>query len=472
MTEKTEIRKPAIGNPQTSSAPSRRKRPLPILESGGFPSQQLGPIPLSEKQPGRYGEFLSLGIKGTEFHPSMTASDKEQSLAHCCHALYDLAHVLNIDPKDISLGGNLSLSFGAHKHRGPGAVYEPEQKKILITRGNPDGFLAHAWAHALDHHICQMCKTAPFSSETFASDHPNRENLPESVRNLFHALQFEMTTITPQEQNRVLDTERLRSIRSAAKTLENQVWTLTPDSLTPEQKNRWDKALENLYESRAAASLHMYSYPYFPNRMVEELSTLCKEFTGHVIPKKKRKDLNHALAFLHMAERPYRPVNESLRRMGTTAFYKGSYTLDKYFSKADQGRYSDTCEMFARAFDCYVADKLASEQSRNQYLTAHSEAYVFREHGGESIYGIPMGSERTRINQKFDVMIRELKELGILHDQEGQIHTSRSETIVKPKNIESRKVSLKDIYSTVATRRLAAEASPEYGKMPPSGREK
>lgn len=472
MTERTEIQKPATDNSRSNSAPGRRKRPFPILESDSSLSRQFGPIPLSEKQPGRYGEFLSLGIKDTEFHPSMTASDKEQSLAHCCHALYDLAHVLDIEPKDISLGGSLSLSFGAHKYRGPGAVYEPEQKKILVTRENPEGFLAHAWAHALDHYICQMCKTTPFFSETFASNHPNSEILPESVQNLFHALRFKMTTITPQEQNRILDTERLRSIRSAAKALENQVRTLTPDTLTLEQKNCWDKALGNLYESRATASLHMYSHPYFPNRMVEELSTLCKEFTGHVIPKKKRKDLNHALAFLHMAERPYRPVNESLRRMGTTEFYKGSYTLDKHFSKADQGRYSDTCEMFARAFDCYVADKLASEQSQNQYLTAHSEAYVFREHGGESIYGIPMGSERTRINHKFDAMIRELKELGILHDREGQIHTSRSETIVKGKGIESRKVNLKDIYSTVATRRLAAETSPEYGKTPPSGREK
>lgn len=472
MTEKTEIQKPAAADPQTGPAPGRRRHPFPILTSIPSRSQQPGPVLLSEKHLAGYKEFLSSGIRATQFHPSMTASDKELALKQCCHALYDLAHILDIDLNDIFLDGNLSLSFGTQKHPGPGATYEPEQQKLLIARENSAGFLAHAWAHALDHHIWRMYGPGRISSGTFASEHPHSESLPESVRDLFHTLQFKMTTVTPQEQNHLLDTERLRSIHSATRALENQVRSLTPHILTPEQKERWNKALGNLCESRAAASLHMYSHPYFPNRMVEELSTLCKEFTGHVIPKKKRRDLNHALAFLHMAEQPCQPAHENLRRMGTTEFYKGSYALDKHFSKADQGRYSDTCEMFARAFDCYVADKLAGEKSRNQYLTAHSESYVFKEHGGESIYGIPMGNERIRINQKFDAVIRELKELGVLHDRGEQIHTSGPETVVKGNSTENNKVNLKDIYSTVATRRLAAEASPEYGKIPSSGREK
>ncbi len=97
--------------------------------------------------------------------------------------------------------------------------------------------------------------------------------------------------------------------------------------------------------------------------------------------------------------------------------------------------------MFARAFDCYVADKLAAEKSRNRYLTVHTEAYVFKEYGGKSIYGIPIGSEWARINQKFDAVIWDLKEPGVLHNGEEQIYISRSETVVKVKSIENSKVN-------------------------------
>ncbi|ANU45165.1 hypothetical protein ADH76_00070 [Enterocloster clostridioformis] len=68
----------------------------------------------------------------------------------------------------------------------------------------------------------------------------------------------------------------------------------------------------------------------------------------------------------------------------------------------------------ARAFECYVADKLEQEGNQSQYLTAHSEDVIFVKENGERVYGGPVGKEREEINQMFDVMFGELKEMGIL----------------------------------------------------------
>lgn len=46
--------------------------------------------------------------------------------------------------------------------------------------------------------------------------------------------------------------------------------------------------------------------------------------------------------------------------------------MDKQFAKAGQGGYGRNRETFARAFECYMVDKLWEEGNENQYLTVFS----------------------------------------------------------------------------------------------------
>lgn len=86
-------------------------------------------------------------------------------------------------------------------------------------------------------------------------------------------------------------------------------------------------------------------------------------------------------------------------------FFKGSIMFDHYFSKGDKGYWSSACEMAARAFACYISDKLAEKGMRNDYLCGHSEA---------AAAAIPHGEERERINRAFDELFKALKAEGLL----------------------------------------------------------
>ncbi|MCI8741014.1 MAG: hypothetical protein HFG62_07135 [Lachnospiraceae bacterium] len=437
----------------------RRPFPLPRVDT----SQNNTAVQPPEGTAVGPQSFLTLGIRDIEWNPLVPAADMERSMDQCYHALCDLANALRIAPEDISLGGSLSLAFGTRRHKGTGAVYEPEQRKILIARENSAGFLAHAWAHALDAYFGQMYSPGHTAPGTFVSGFPMNASVPESVRNLLHTLQFKTVTITPEEQNQAMDQERSRSILCAEKNYENLVRSLTPGNLTCDQQIRWDKTVQELQDACACASSSMYTVPYYPNRMVEQLSALHKEITGHVIPKTKRKNINQALVSLRLSRQRRIPAQETVSRINTTDFYKGSWDLDQHFARAEHGRYSNGCELLARAFDCYIADKLETEQSRNRYLNGHSEAFVFRENNGEYICAVPKGAERIRINQKFDEMFQELKELGIFHHRKNLENFSDGKSVDHQINLT--KTTLTDVYNTVAIRCSTATQTRHYNSQ-------
>lgn len=103
-----------------------------------------------------------------------------------------------------------------------------------------------------------------------------------------------------------------------------------------------------------------------------------------------------------------------------TEFYTGSNEFDKVFRKGEHGYWTSATEMFARAFDCYVSDKLKEAGIYSPYLTSHANSYVYESENGTVYYAYPIGEERTRINQCFDQLFDTLKSKIILW--EGNCH--------------------------------------------------
>lgn len=91
-----------------------------------------------------------------------------------------------------------------------------------------------------------------------------------------------------------------------------------------------------------------------------------------------------------------------------TDFYRGSARFDKGFRKDSHGYWSSSCEMFARAFACYVKDTC---DFRSDYLFAQADTYVF-EFEDMKACAIPQGEEREIINELFDQLIYDLKKDG------------------------------------------------------------
>lgn len=109
-------------------------------------------------------------------------------------------------------------------------------------------------------------------------------------------------------------------------------------------------------------------------------------------------------------------------------FYTGSRYFDYMYSKDSFGYWSSTCEMLARAFACYMKDKL---QNQCDYLVAHADEYVAISASGDTIYAIPLGEERKEINKRFDLFFERLKKDGFFHQRE-EAETNAGPQILSP----------------------------------------
>lgn len=95
----------------------------------------------------------SFGFRGVQFGNWVENKKRQQDLNEAYNALVDLANILNIPTKAISLNGELGLAFGARGHGRAMAHYESDHTVINLTKKKGAGSLAHEWFHALDNYF-------------------------------------------------------------------------------------------------------------------------------------------------------------------------------------------------------------------------------------------------------------------------------------------------------------------------------
>lgn len=147
----------------------------------------------------------------------------------------------------------------------------------------------------------------------------------------------------------------------------------------------------------------------------DSLSNEFKELHGYEIRENYFElFVDSFIAYYNIYNMDYKDMALSLDR---TEFYKNSELCDCYYSKESMGYWSSDKEMFARAFSCYVEDKLSERSCRSDYLCGLSDSAEFM-HNGEIKKAFPDGEERKAINKCFDKVFDQLKELGLLHSQD------------------------------------------------------
>lgn len=410
-----------------------------------------------------------LKFRAGEFGNWMGESDRQVSLDMGYDALRDLARVLKISPEDISLGGKLAIAFGARGKGGASAGaahYEPERQVINLTKMSGAGCLAHEWGHALDHAI-----GLSVGSAQLASDIKRKHIIPDSFNEVLKTLRY-------KESYEVEDIrkEKLEKVESAIQSLKNWSNSVRPPFMNEKLTKRWDFMVQELIDN--VDKLSGMEYQNFYGRQVttspyiEALSLMRKEITNHVIPK----DTKIQLALWSREIRRYQEQAENIKpemRLIETDYYKGSKAFDKAFSKMKHGYWQSECEMFARAFDCYVSDKLEEAGLKSEYLTAYADSYRMKDENGEIISAVPLGDERTAINKQIDLLIDDLKERGLLHhfieeekdapkieeqlisDFDWNVNSTKRRT--KKKDDNYKQLSFADLISDAANR--AGEAS-------------
>ena len=101
----------------------------------------------------------AFGFRGVQFGNYVEGSRRQKDLNDAYDALMDMAAVLDIPVKALSLNGELGLAFGARGSGGKNAAsahYESGQIVINLTKGNGAGSLAHEWWHGLSNYFSRM----------------------------------------------------------------------------------------------------------------------------------------------------------------------------------------------------------------------------------------------------------------------------------------------------------------------------
>ncbi|HFO9791753.1 TPA: LPD38 domain-containing protein [Escherichia coli] len=95
----------------------------------------------------------AFGFRGVQFGNYVEGPRRQADLNRAYDSLHDLAEVLNVPTKALSLNGRLGLAFDARGKGKAAAHYEPGEVAINLTKGNGPGALAHEWFHSLDNYF-------------------------------------------------------------------------------------------------------------------------------------------------------------------------------------------------------------------------------------------------------------------------------------------------------------------------------
>ena len=332
----------------------------------------------------------TFGFRGGEFGNWMNQNDRQASLNMGFEALKDLASALQISDKDIAYQGTLAIAFGARGSGNAAAHYEPLRKVINLTKMHGAGSLAHEWWHGFDDYL-----GAQMGAKGFLSEQPRLYPL---FQKLIDTMKYKPET--PEQAAKRTEAQSERTRKNAASWLDSAVLGSLKRYGNEEQMETY-AVLREAFLSGETGS-------------VERISAFKKAVTGRVIPKSERERLELFERMLHGIQEQEAP------QIGRTEtdYYRNSVRMGKECEK-DGGYWDSNVEMTARAFACYIKDKLPYQ---SDYLAGHADCAVTLVAGKdgkmEVLKAYPEGEERKAINAVFDEIMAELKREQILTHSE------------------------------------------------------
>ncbi|WP_022727209.1 LPD5 domain-containing protein [Fodinicurvata sediminis] len=202
----------------------------------------------------------TFGFKGVQFGNYVRGAERQQSLNEAYDALLDLAGVLNLPARALSLNGELGLAFGARGkggRSGGAAHYEPDTVVINLTKNKGAGSLAHEWWHALDNYFSRQ-RGEPTQFMTNRPKSINEGVRPEMVQ-AFQDVISTIRTTGMAQRSRNLDKRRTKAywstdIEMSARAFESYIIAKLQDA---EQANDY---LANIVSEEIFAIEDGYPY--------------------------------------------------------------------------------------------------------------------------------------------------------------------------------------------------------------------
>lgn len=336
----------------------------------------------------------AFGFRGGQFGNWTNQADRQQGMNQAYDALMDLADILNIPSRGISLNGQLGLAWGARGKGKAAAHYEPSMIVINLTKMKGAGSVAHEWAHAVDHYFRRSAgifdpSGTPYASHGFQSnDTKNREEIKEAFAALMRAIT--VGAVSPERIAKEYQDHVAKGQKSQHGWLDGII----------------AKSKGTLYEDdiQTLSDMLLGDKPWIlNNQIVEKPDPIVKEMISIARVANLRMPQPSALIqnanYIHNYQRRVdQALAGEIQRQGATDFL--SHALKQ--GKGKENYWSRLHELFARAFENYVARKLEADNGRrNDYLVSHAKNTGAKDEGvWNKLY--PGGEEAVKIGEAFD----------------------------------------------------------------------
>ena len=403
----------------------------------------------------------TFGFRGVEFgnwlrQDGMAGNERQDVLNHAYDGLLDLAEVLNIPPKAISLNGDLALAFGARGHglTGAKAHYERDYGVINLTKMAGAGSLAHEWFHALDHYLGRLDGKASaervsndagnlafqakgrdgdYASHGFSYNSKAREELRRRYKDLLQSMftKAEKFVEDTEKAEKFVGASRqhladeIKGVRDdLVRQLDPKYYKRNNAPASKEQLEAFDTLAAKLLEGEDLATTHRYASPgdkpassrgamagRFTNDTLEAMSAIFKTVRGRSGFQKEGSGIFDRIRGYMTRYAQRIAMLKSARDMETKEkWVPTDFAMNA--KRIDQGRASDYWttphEMAARAFSAYVEDRLLEKGATSDFLSYGADNNLL----GYRLLNIrpfPEGVERKAINELFDTFFGELK---------------------------------------------------------------
>jgi len=309
------------------------------------------------------------GFKSVEFGQSLEDKEANEHIKHFLGGMADLGDILDLNIFKLNIIGGLSIAFAS---RGSGkaiATYNDLGRIINITKSRGGGALAHEYLHYIDNIIPKINRTN-YSYQDWASvdtakgkyynyERPvNNSSVKKAIDEIFDFIYFKKVPI---------------DLKNSAN---NQSFISVKIPKTEKLYN-----IPQVFNNGEYTTIEEYIdlfFRSFPNYEKDgNLNKKAKDILGSIVSKFGYDEYEFQLM-----------TNKSNYYINSLAM-KSPYWTQEY-------------ELFARAFETYIFDKLAINKRSNNYLV--SGGYFDR---AEGVY--PIGSEREVLNELYDRFIETIK---------------------------------------------------------------
>jgi ppGpp synthetase/RelA/SpoT-type nucleotidyltranferase len=308
----------------------------------------------------------------------MSEADREYHTKALEGALHDFSDILGIPPEVLSFNGRLGIALGARGRGKAAAHYESGRAVINLTKFSGGGSLAHEWGHAMDNIVASHFMGAEGAlGLNYVSEAPKNSKLPpeisEAMQDVMKAIMTHPDPVqaeTAFREQRLAMTRKMRDVRGQMNDIAREV------NAMPFTGSDGDDGARQARNKKRA-------------ELTSQYEVLRKDYNGWA------KALKH--------------VSAGDPTVSNYARYALQQSNAKYWASGK--------ELFARAFESHIEDKLAEKNRKNTYLVSGTNRKYdtgMPMPDGSLGQPYPSGEERKNISAAMDKLMKAMHSTGSL----------------------------------------------------------